>query len=104
MSYQFNISDIGLRLIKAYEGFWPEARAIASGGYVVGFGHLLQDGEDTTITEDEAEELLKADLAPIEDLVNSRVHASMSQSQFDALCSLVFSIGEQAFLSSAMLH
>ncbi len=104
MSYQFTISDIGLRLIKAYEGYWPEARALSSGGQVVGFGHRVVDGEDEAFSEEEAETVLKADLAPIEDLINSRVHASMTQSQFDALCSLVFSIGEDAFLASDMLH
>lgn len=104
MSYQFNISDIGLRLIKAYEGYWPEARPLMSGGQVVGFGHRVESDETLSLTEDEAEEVLKADLASIEDLINSRVHASMTQSQFDALCSLVFSIGEEAFLNSNMLH
>lgn len=104
MSYQFNISDIGLRLIKAYEGYWPEARPLMTGGQVVGFGHRVESDEALSLTEDEAEEVLKADLQGIEDLINSRVHASMTQSQFDALCSLVFSIGEEAFLSSNMLH
>lgn len=104
MSYQFTISEIGLRLIKAYEGFWPEARELASGGKVIGFGHRVQDGEDEALSEDEAEDILRKDLAPIEDLINSRVHASMTQSQFDALCSLIFSIGEDAFLASDMLH
>lgn len=104
MSYQFTISDIGLRLIKAYEGFWPEARELASGGHVVGFGHRLKEGDDEALSESEAEEVLKADLEPIENFINSRVHASMTQSQFDALCSLIFSIGEDAFLKSDMLH
>lgn len=104
MSYQFTISDIGLRLIKAYEGYWPEARALVSGGKVVGFGHKVDNDAIESLTEDEAEDVLKTDLAPIEDLINSRVHASMSQSQFDALCSLVFSIGEDAFMGSNMLH
>ena len=104
MSYQFTISDIGLRLIKAYEGYWPEARELLSGGKVVGFGHRVADNGIESLTEDEAEDVLKDDLAPIEDLINSRVHASMTQSQFDALCSLVFSIGEEAFMSSNMLH
>jgi lysozyme len=90
MSYQFNISDIGLRLIKAYEGYWPEARPLMTGGQVVGFGHRVESDEALSLTEDEAEEVLKGDLASIEDLINGRVHASMTQSQFDALCSFAF--------------
>lgn len=104
MSYQFNISDIGLRLIKAYEGYREQERTLPSGARIVGFGHHVEDGKPITLTEEQAEEQLKLDLKPIEDLVNNRVYASMSQSQFDALCSLAFSIGPDAFLSSQVLH
>lgn len=104
MSYQFTISDIGLRLIKAYEGYRAEPRTLASGGRVIGFGHSVGADDISALSEEDAEAALKADLAPIEDLINSHVHASMTQSQFDALCSLAFSIGEEAFMSSNILH
>lgn len=104
MSYQFTISDIGLRLIKAYEGYRAEPRTLASGNRVIGFGHAVNSDDMTALSEEDAETALKADLAPIEDLINTHVHASMTQSQFDALCSLAFSIGTDAFMSSNILH
>lgn len=104
MSYQFTISDIGLRLIKAYEGYRAEPRTLASGNRVIGFGHAVNSDDMSELSEEDAEAALKADLAPIEDLINTHVHASMTQSQFDALCSLAFSIGEEAFMSSNILH
>lgn len=105
MNYQFTISDIGLRLIKAYEGFRSNPRTLTSGGQVIGFGHTMSEDEDLKdLTEEDAEDLLKTDLLPIEDLINTHVHASMTQSQFDALCSLAFSIGPDAFMSSNIIH
>ena len=104
MSYQFTISDIGLRLIKAYEGYRAEPRTLASGNRVIGFGHAVSSDDMSALSEEDAEATLKSDLAPIEDLINTHVHASMTQSQFDALCSLAFSIGEDAFMSSNILH
>lgn len=104
MSYQFTISDIGLRLIKAYEGYRAEPRTLASGNKVIGFGHAVNSDDMSELSEEDAEDALKSDLAPIEDLINTHVHASMTQSQFDALCSLAFSIGEEAFMSSNILH
>ncbi len=110
MSYYYTISDFGLRLIKAYEGFNPAPLELPGGGYIWGFGHRIDllDGEDIdlqeTLSEADAETLLKDDLSPIESLVNNRVHAALTQSQFDALCSLAYSIGVSAFLSSDLLH
>ncbi len=104
MSYQFTISDIGLRLIKAYEGFLAEPVNMATGERVVGFGHRIPAAESVTVNEGEAEELLKSELESVEDFINTHVHAAMTQSQFDALCSLVFSIGKDAFLKSDVYH
>jgi len=103
MSYQFTISDIGLRLIKAYEGYAPEGRVTRDGRKIIGYGRLTGD-KDLSVSLEEAESLLKLDLLPIEDLINTNVHAAMSQSQFDAMCSLAYSIGPDAFLSSDVLH
>jgi len=103
MSYQFSLSEIGLRLIKAYEGYQPDGRYTRKGERIIGYGHKA-DNDVQTLTQDEAETVLKEDLDHIESLVNNHVHAAMSQSQFDALCSLAHSIGPVAFLKSDVLH
>jgi len=103
MSYQFTISDIGLRLIKAYEGFHPDGRMTRDGRKIIGYGRVTDDLA-LKIDENDAEELLKADLVQIENAVNSHIHAAITQSQFDALCSLAHSIGLKAFLGSDILH
>ena len=41
MGRHLNISDMGLKLIKAYEGYRPVDRTLVSGQRVVGYGHRL---------------------------------------------------------------
>lgn len=100
MTHQFTVSDLGLRLIKAYEGYRAESRKMVSGNAVVGYGHRIADQDVIELTREEAETLLREDIRPVEDLINESIFAPLSQSQFDALCSLAYNIGPDAFLSS----
>lgn len=104
MGRQFNISDMGLKLIKAYEGYRPVDRTLVSGQRVVGYGHRLLGEEVMVLSKAQAEELLKDDLAPFIDMINENVHAPLSQSQFDALVSFAYNIGPKAFLKSDTLR
>ena len=104
MGRQFNISDMGLKLIKAYEGYRPVDRTLVSGQRVVGYGHRLKDEDAMVLSKDQAEELLKDDLAPFIDMINENVHAPLSQSQFDALVSFAYNIGPKPFLKSDTLR
>ena len=104
MAYEYNISEDGLELIKAYEGFRPVETALVSGQKVIGYGHSYVLGEASLLTQKKAEEILKADIAPIEKIINHIVHAPLSQGQFDALVSLAFNIGIDAFSESTVLH
>ena len=104
MGCQFKISDMGLKLIKAYEGYRPVDRMLVTGQRVIGYGHRVLDNDVKFLSKFEAEELLKADLAPFEDMINENVYAPLTQSQYDALCSFAFSIGPKAFLTSDTLR
>ena len=104
MGRQFDISDMGLRLIKAYEGYRPVDRTLVSGQRVVGYGHRLMNEEEMVLSKAQAEDLLKDDLAPFIDMINENVHAPLSQSQFDALVSFAYNIGPKAFLKSDTLR
>ncbi|MEP3889963.1 MAG: lysozyme [Hellea sp.] len=104
MGRQFNISDMGLKLIKAYEGFRPVDRTLVSGQRVVGYGHRLMSDKAVMLSKPQAEDLLKDDLAPFIDMINENVHAPLSQSQFDALVSFAYNIGPKAFLKSDTLR
>jgi len=104
MAHNYSISEFGLKLIKAYEGFRPVETALVSGQRVIGYGHIFVPGDMAMLNKRQAEDLLETDLAPFEALVNTNVYAPLSQSQFDSLVSLSYNIGEEAFLNSSVLY
>jgi len=103
MTHQFSVSDLGFRLIKAYEGYRPQSRILISGNNVVGYGHRIADQDAIALTRAEADMLLREDIQPVEELVNEAVFAPLTQGQFDALCSLAYNIGPDAFLKSDVI-
>jgi len=104
MAHEFKLSEIGLKLIKAYEGFRPIETTLVSGQSVIGYGHKYSPDEEAVISREKAEDLLKQDLEPYEAMINESIFAPLTQSQFDALVSLSYNIGPRAFLSSNVMH
>lgn len=101
MGHELTISPLGLKLIKAYEGFRPAATRLVTGQRVIGYGHIVDDNASMPkISREQADLLLQKDLAPIFEFIDDTVHAPLSQSQFDALCALIFNIGPENFLTS----
>lgn len=104
MRDNYTLSDVGLRLIKSYEGFRPVDIELASGQRVVGYGHRVTSGKAQHVTRAEADDLLRTDLQPFESMVNDAVFAPLAQGQFDAMVSLAFNIGPKKFLKSSVLR
>lgn len=98
------ISAHGLALIQAHEGFRAEPAQLPDGNWVVGFGHVRIGDAGDPLNQDEAAELLKIDIAPVEKLVSARVTQPLNQTQFDSLVSFAFSIGAEAFDQSQTLR
>ncbi len=98
------ISRAGLELIKAFEGFREGAARLPDGRWIIGYGHVRTAREGVTITEKDAEDLLKNDLRVVEDAVRSLVFAPLNQAQFDALVSLAFNISPGQFKDSEILR
>lgn len=103
-----NISSRGIELIKQFEGFRGESYPDSNNSWSIGYGHNgeLNGCEITqgmSITETEATVLLLKDLEHVEKILNNNILVSLTQNQFDALCSLVFNIGAGAFRKSNML-
>lgn len=92
----------GIELIKTFEGFEPEPYKCPAGKLTIGYGHAIQKDEllAPAITEEEAEALLKEDLSRIESYIHNRVTSTLTQGQFDALCSLIYNWGSGAFSRS----
>lgn len=97
------ISREGIVLIKSFEGFRPRALRREDGGWVIGYGHTLSAREGASVSEADAELLLRYDLLPVEGSVNEAGSAALNQHQFDALVSFVHSVGIDRFRSSDVL-
>jgi lysozyme len=99
-----SISAEGLALIKGFEGFRAEPAQLPDGAWVVGYGHVRVGDAGAPLAEAEAAELLALDLGPVERSVAANTFQSLTQGQFDALCSFAFSVGVEAFEASAVLR
>ncbi len=103
------ISDTGLELIKLSEGCICKPYLCAAGVPTIGYGSTRHtDGRrvkitDHPITQTKAEAMLRGDVVRTETAVSNFVDVPLKQHQFDALVSLVYNIGIQAFKDSTLL-
>ncbi len=96
--------ETGLNLIKGYEGLRMSAHYAPSEQWTVGYGHTDTARHGMSVTEGEAERLLREDVSPIENLISETVRAPLNQNEHDALTSLIFNIGEQNWRRSSVLR
>ena len=101
------ISEAGIDLICHYEGCklkaYPDP---ATGGdpWTIGYGSTRNVHPGLTISLDEAKQRLREDLEDAEKAIARLVTVPLDQSQFDALVSLVFNIGEGNLSKSTLLR
>jgi lysozyme len=99
-----NISQRGIDLIKSFEGCKLQAYKDAVGVTTIGYGSTEGVTMGDTITQDEAENLLKEDVRRFEDCVNAYVDVPITQNQFDALVCFAFNVGCNALKNSTLLR
>ena len=97
------ISQTGIDLIKKWEGMETEAYQDSVGVWTIGYGHTKTAKEGMRITPDQAELLLKDELAEYEGYINRYVTVDLRQCEFDALVSWVYNLGPSNLQSSTML-
>lgn len=116
-----NISKNGIELLKKLEGaviydkkhviyddqtgIPVSSNAPLPRGATIGYGHLIKPGEDfrNGITENQATELLRADIATAEHAVKNNISAPLTQNQFDALVIFAYNIGTKNFARSTVV-
>lgn len=97
-------SQKGIDLVKSFEGLSLKVYKDAVGLPTIGYGHLIKKGEVfTTISLQEAEDLLRKDLKQFEEGVSTSVKVALTQNQFDALVSFAFNLGMGNLNSSTLL-
>ncbi|MDC7675618.1 lysozyme [Asticcacaulis machinosus] len=103
MSGRLKISRAGVELIKSFEGLRQVAAKLPDGRWTLGYGHTFSAREGARVGPEDADALLRFDLLPIVDGINSLVHHPLNQNQFDALVSFCFNIGIENFAQSVVL-
>jgi len=98
------LSEDGLELIKTYEGLRLKAYQDSVGVWTIGYGHTRTAKPGMTITAEEAEALLRQDLADAEKAVTRLVKVPLSDNQYSALVSFVFNLGSGNFSMSTLLR
>lgn len=95
-------SQKGEKILKEAEGFIAHVKPDRAGNPTIGYGHKVKAGEYfSIISPEEGERILRADVAPIEALINNYL-PRVTQNQFDALVIFIFNIGATAFLNSGV--
>lgn len=100
------LSQRGIDLIKQFEGYSSKAYPDpATGGapWTIGYGTTKGVKPGMVITAQQAEKMLRNDVAKFESGVSSLIAAPTTQGQFDAMVSLAYNIGLGNFGKSTLL-
>lgn len=101
---RLEFSADGLALLQRFESLRLRAYKDQGGKDTIGWGHLMLPGEPRQITREQADKLLRTDVGRAVKTVQTLVTVPLWQSEFDALVSFVYNVGEAAFRKSTMLH
>ncbi|MBI5121353.1 MAG: lysozyme [Rhodospirillales bacterium] len=102
------MTEDGLALIKRFEGFSAKPYLCPAGWWTIGWGAIHgRDGQPVTaatppVAEDEAETLLRRDVAVVERAVLRLIAVPLTDRQFDALTSFAFNLGGGALQRSTL--
>ena len=105
---QMVVSLFGVDLICGFEGKRLTAYDDGVGVWTIGFGTTVYPNgmkvkKGDTCTEAQAKAYMAHDLKKFETAVNNAVTVPLSQNQFDALVSLAYNIGTNAFSKSTLV-
>lgn len=95
-------SDLLIKKIKEFEGFKLESYKCPAGVWTIGAGHTKGVKPGMTISEKQAETLLRGDLLEVEKGVEN-LYKCNTQGEFDALVDFAFNLGIERLKSSTLL-
>jgi len=92
-------------MIREHEDFRSEAYLPTPNDvWTIGYGHTRGVRKGDICTIDDAEDWLRADVAPTVASIRREVKVPLTQNQFDALVSFIFNVGVAAFEESTLLR
>ena len=105
---EMSISPSGIDLIRNFESLRLNAYDDGVGVWTIGYGTTkypngIRVKKGDTCTLDQAKAYMQNDLKAFEQTVNNTVKVPLNQNQFDALVSLAYNIGTNAFSKSTLV-
>jgi len=87
------LTEVGLELIKSFEGLRLQSYQDSGGIWTIGYGHTKGVKPGQKITEAQADEFLTEDLEQAEADVQTFVKFPLSDNEYSALVSFAFNLG-----------
>ena len=99
-------SESLVEFVKRWEGLKLEASPdpLVAGVWDVGHGHVLRSEARPHITREEADKLLREDLAAFSAAVDEMAKPTLAQHEHDALVSLAYNVGAKAVETSTLMR
>lgn len=98
-------SQLGIDLIKEFEGFEPKPYKCPAGVWTIGYGSTKGVTQNTQpMTEEQATKRLLEELGSYEVAVLDCVDVDLEQHQFDALVSFAYNLGSHSLRTSTLLR
>ena len=99
-----DIPQKAIDFIKRWEGCYLSIYRDVAGYPTIGVGHLIKEGEDFSggITMEQAEALLRADLAEANNAIDDLIEVDLNDNQFSALISFTFNLGANNLKKSTL--
>lgn len=103
------MSKLGRRMLTQREGIRLKAYKDSVGVWTIGIGHTSAAGPPKVtstlkITPEECDEIFVRDLVAYEKAIDAAVTVPITQTEFDALVSLCFNIGQGGFSKSTVVR
>ena len=96
-------SEACISAIKSFEKLELKAYKCPAGILTIGYGHTKGVKEGQTITEVQADVLLKGDVLNVENSLN-KLNLDLTQGQFDSLVDFCFNLGFHKFIGSTLYN
>jgi len=100
---KMNTSTEGIELIKHYEGCELKAYRCPADVLTIGYGVTKGVTEDMEITQQQADEMLEAELVEYEHYLDNMVKVTLNQNQYDSLIAWIYNLGPTNLKKSTLL-
>jgi len=92
MPHEYNTNHTAVQIIKEEETLQLEAYELG-GVWLIGYGHLMLEGEMDVITEEQADAFLREDLHWCESSIERYVDVPVTLNEFSAMVAFCYNVG-----------